>query len=105
MRDYLRLIPKRNEKIELREIDGKQYLLIPMKSPLDILAKKIHGKYRRIELDEYGVFVWNLCDGTKDVEHIGKKLKEKFGDSVEPLYERLITFLFELHKRNLIVFW
>ena len=56
MRDYLRLIPKRNEKIELREIDGKQYLLIPMESPLDILAKKIHGKYRRIELDEYGVF-------------------------------------------------
>ena len=34
---------------------------------------------------------------------IGKKVKEKFGESAEPLYERLITFILELYKRNLIL--
>ncbi len=104
MEEYLRLIPRQNEKIELKKINGKFYLLIPMDSPFDFLAKRVHGEYRRVELDEYGVFVWELCDGSRTVKEIGKKLKERFGDSVEPLYERLVTFLLELYKRNLISF-
>ncbi|ACJ17276.1 conserved hypothetical protein [Thermococcus onnurineus NA1] len=104
MEEYLHLIPERNENIELRKIEGKYYLLIPMDSPLDFLARKLHGDYRRIELDEAGAFIWELCDGRRTVEEIGKLLKRRFGDEVEPLYERLITFLFELHKRNLVGF-
>lgn len=103
MEEYLKLIPKRNEEIELRKIDGKYYLLIPMTSKLDFLARKLHGDYRRLELDEIGVFVWELCDGTRTIEEIGKKMKEKFGENVEPLYERLVTFILELYKRNLIL--
>ncbi|MDK2982586.1 MAG: hypothetical protein PWP19_64 [Thermococcaceae archaeon] len=103
MEEYLKLIPKRNEEIELRKIDGKYYLLIPMTSKLDFLARKLHGEYRRLELDELGAFIWELCDGTRSIEQIGKKVKEKFGEEAEPLYERLVTFIFELYKRNLIL--
>lgn len=103
MEDYLKLIPKRVEEIELRKIDNKYYLLIPMSSRLDFLARKLHGEYRRLELDEVGAFVWGLCDGTRTIEQIGKKVKEKFGEEAEPLYERLVTFILELYKRNLIL--
>jgi len=103
MDEYLALIPKRNDEIELRKINGKYYLLIPMKSKLDFLARKLHGEYRRLELDELGTFVWDLCDGTRTIEQIGKKVKERFGEEAEPLYERLIAFIFELYKRNLVL--
>ncbi|AIF68975.1 hypothetical protein PAP_02770 [Palaeococcus pacificus DY20341] len=102
MEEYLRLIPKRNDEIQLKKLDDKYYLLIPMDSPLDFLAKRLHGDYRKLELDEIGAFVWNFCDGTITIEQIGKKLKEKFGKEAEPLYERLITFILELYKRNLV---
>jgi len=102
MEEYLRLIPKRNDKIQLKKIGDKYYLLIPMDSPLDFLAKRLHGNYRRLELDELGAFVWELCDGSRTIEQMGKKVKEKFGKEAEPLYERLMTFILELHKRNLV---
>ncbi|BAD85969.1 hypothetical protein, conserved [Thermococcus kodakarensis KOD1] len=104
MEEYLNLIPVRNEKIKLRKIDGKYYLLIPMDSMLDFLARKLHGDYRRIELDEVGAYIWELCDGRRTVREIGKALKTRFGDEVEPLYERLLVFLLNLHKRYLITF-
>lgn len=104
MGEYLNLIPVRNEKIELRKIDGKYYLLVPMDSMLDFLARKLHGDYRRIELDEVGAYIWGLCDGRRTVREIGKALKARFGDEVEPLYERLVVFLLNLHKRYLITF-
>ncbi|BAA29434.1 108aa long hypothetical protein [Pyrococcus horikoshii OT3] len=104
MDNYLNLIPIRNEKVELRKIEGKYYLMIPMESKLDFLARRLHGNYRRLELDEIGAYVWELCDGTRNVEEIGKLLKARFGEKVEPLYERLLTFLIQLQRRNLIRF-
>ncbi|QDA30556.1 PqqD family protein [Thermococcus indicus] len=104
MEEYMNLVPVRNEKIELRKIEGRYYLLIPMDSKLDFLARRLHGDYRRIELDEMGAYTWELCDGRRTVKEIGKALKARFGENAEPLYERLVTFLFELAKRYLIEF-
>jgi len=104
MENYLSLIPRRNPKILLEKTEGKYYLLVPMESKLDFLAKRLHGDYRRIELDEMGAYVWELCDGKRTVREIGEALKARFGKEVEPLYERLVTFLFELAKRYLIEF-
>ncbi|CAD5243269.1 PqqD family protein [Thermococcus camini] len=104
MEEYMNLVPVRNEKVELRKIEGRYYLLIPMDSKLDFLARRLHGEYRRIELDEIGAYTWELCDGRRTVKEIGKALKARFGDEIEPLYERLVTFLFELAKRYLIEF-
>ncbi|WP_148882992.1 PqqD family protein [Thermococcus aciditolerans] len=104
MEEYMNLVPVRNEKIELKKIEGRYYLLIPMDSKLDFLARRLHGDYRRIELDEMGAYTWELCDGKRTVKEIGKALKARFGEDAEPLYERLVTFLFELAKRYLIEF-
>ncbi|WP_324734860.1 PqqD family protein [Thermococcus sp. SY098] len=104
MEDYLNLVPVRNEKVELRKVEGRYYLLIPMDSKLDFLARKLHGDYRRIELDEIGAYTWELCDGRRTVREIGKALRARFGNEVEPLYERLVTFLIKLRKRYLVEF-
>ena len=48
---------------------------------------------KRITFDEYSSEVFNQIDGNKTVKEIGEKLKEKYGDNVEPLYERLLVFL------------
>lgn len=47
----------------------------------------------RIHLDDFGSHVWQSCDGTNTVFDIGQKLKTTFGESVEPVYERLTAFI------------
>lgn len=49
--------------------------------------------YKKIELDEYSSAVFLAIDGKQTVEEIGKVLEDKFGDKVNPLYERLLVFL------------
>jgi len=57
---------------------------------------------RRVRLDRYGLAVWDLIDGESTVERIGEGLKERFGDSVEPLYPRLARFMGYLLNLGLI---
>lgn len=49
--------------------------------------------YKKMELDEYGSTVFLNIDGVKTVEEIGQVLEDKFGQKVNPLYERLLMFL------------
>ena len=50
-------------------------------------------EYKKTSLDEYGSCVFLLIDGKKTVKDIGESLEVKYGDSVHPLYERLLLFL------------
>lgn len=49
--------------------------------------------YKKIELDEYGSYVFLQIDGKNNVEKIGKNLEEKYKEESYPLYERLLLFL------------
>ena len=55
-----------------------------------------------IKLDEFGSFVWRHIDGHTSVRDIGDKLKETFGESIEPVYERLGLFIQTLYKNECI---
>lgn len=59
--------------------------------------------YTKLTLDEYGSFVIKQIDGATTVEVIGIHLKDKFGSSVEPLYERLIPYMEYLAKNRGII--
>jgi hypothetical protein len=52
-----------------------------------------------VNLDKYGSEAWKLCDGDRTIEAIGSALKEKFGDEVEPVNER-IAELFQIMEAN-----
>ncbi len=49
--------------------------------------------YKEITLDEYSSEVFMQIDGSKTVKEIGENLEVKFGEKVQPLYERLLVFL------------
>jgi hypothetical protein len=55
-----------------------------------------------VNLDAYGSLVWTAMDGKRTVRQLGEKLKERFGDDVEPLNWRLAEFL-SLLERNTII--
>lgn len=69
----------------------KKHLLSRMKRP-----------YFRIRLDDYGSFVWKNIDGQTTVFEIGNRLKTTFGDSIEPVYERLALFIQTLAQNKCI---
>lgn len=49
--------------------------------------------YKEITFDEISSEVFTQIDGIKTVKEIGEYLEVKFGEKVNPLYERLLTFL------------
>ena len=49
--------------------------------------------YKEITFDEISSEVFTQIDGIKTVKEIGEYLEVKFGDKVNPLYERLLVFL------------
>ena len=53
-----------------------------------------------LNLDPLGSFVWKHCDGHNSVEVILTNLKNNFDE--ENLEDRLVQFLYDLEKNNLI---
>lgn len=57
-----------------------------------------------LELDDIGTEVWLLIDNNKTIYDIGVIIKDKFGDKIEPLYERLIIYFRILKQKKLVSF-
>ena len=70
-----------------------KYVLPRLKSP-----------HFKVQLDEFGSFVWKQCDGEKTVEQIGQELKNKFQGDIDPVYERLAVFIQSLARYKFIEF-
>lgn len=104
--NLLDLIPVQNMQSVTNE-EGLVVLLKPKYSH-PWLAKQLLPRLKKphykINLDEVGSFIWNLCDGKTTVKEIGEKLNKNFGSRVDPLYERLSLFLQNLEKNRFITF-
>ena len=103
--DVLKLRPLKLAEMEPR--DGGVVLLLPKwKRPLTRrMARALRlAENFRINLDDYGAFVLTLCTGEFTVEEIGIRLKKRFGRDVEPLYPRLVDFLYTLEGSGVIEF-
>jgi hypothetical protein len=57
-----------------------------------------------IELDELGSYVWKSIDGRKNIYEIGQEVLNVFGNSCEPVYDRLIMYMRYLARRGWINF-
>ena len=68
------------------------------------LQPKLKRPYFRVKLDAYGTLVWQSCDGQNSVYDIGQKLRKRFTENVEPLYERLGDFMRQLERNQLIAY-
>lgn len=85
--------------------DGNVTLFQENKGLFNLIAQKIFKKPKisQIHMEEMGSFIWPLIDGKASVFEIGKNVSEHFGESAEPLYERLSVYMKQLCDYNFII--
>lgn len=87
--------------------EGKIDVLVPRFTDKffgKILQPRLKSKYIRANLDEFGSAVWQLINGHNSVARIGELLTEKFGERIQPVYDRLTLFLTQLYNAGFISF-
>lgn len=93
--NYLEKIPVRPQEIKW-SVDENDIVTLEIenKGIANRIAQKLlkKPKISYIHLDELGSFVWTVTDGESDIIALGEKVKEKFGDDANPLYERLAQY-------------
>jgi len=115
--EFLRLRPMRNPAIEWKkDEEGKIKLIIPLKKRTkdekkaaskraDFFSKLFpEPKEKRIQLDEVGSIVWELCDGEKTAKEIVDHLCQKYKLLPREAEVPLSSYLNTLAKRGLIGF-
>src|SRR4030042_2379894 len=85
--------------------DGLVTLQVPkFRSPAmqSILTKCRIYPYVHVRLDELGSGFWNLVDGSRNIGEIGQEMQRRFGEAVQPVYERLAVFLRQMKAHRCI---
>ena len=92
--NLLELVPKRILEWEDTD-DGLITLLVPkFRGKLgNLIASKMNSTNYEVQLDRVGSFVWKECDGENNVLEISQKMKDEFGEEIEPLFERISFFI------------
>jgi hypothetical protein len=100
--NLLDMKPKRLYPFEVEE--GRVVVLVPKFSGRfgQWFLLKLRKPNIRVKLDTLGSFVWNHCQGVITVREIADRLKGEFGESAEPVYERVGEFIKRLHRDRLI---
>ena len=104
--NYLDFIPEHNDKFKW-DIDeeGKVTIFVENKGFFNKIFQALlkKPKVSQIHLDEMGNFIWPLIDGKKTIYDISVYVKEEFGDKAEPLYNRLIQYMYNLESYEFII--
>jgi len=82
-------------------------LVIPQKEKLWVkITSKIFmiPDKRVVVLDDVGSFVWTLCDGKNSIEHIIKRLCNKYNLTRKEAEVSLLTYMRQLGKRGFVGF-
>lgn len=104
-KNYLEYVPLRSSKYAWSP-DEAGTVTIHMEHDgfCDRIAQRFFHRPRvsHIALDEMGSFVWNEIDGKQTVGEIADKVKERFVEKADPLYDRLICYMKILHNNGFI---
>jgi hypothetical protein len=99
------VVPVRNAEWETTP-EGKVVVLVP-KFRNAFLVKWVQPRlakpHFRIKLDEVGSHIWKRCDGATKVSAIAESLTLTFGDSVQPVAERMTKYLNHLERGDLLL--
>ena len=102
--NLLELVPEKNTGWE-KDSEGYVVLLKP-KIQHPFFQKHVLTKLKRphykVKLDEIGSYFWEHCDGNQTVKDIAERMAEHFGDTIDPLYDRITLFLQNLEKNKFI---
>jgi hypothetical protein len=105
------LRPGRNSLLtwERRE-SGETILTVPQNPKVGPVTRAMAKwlqmpKERKVELDEVGGYVWELCDGHHTVEAIVQKTKQQYKMNRREAEVSVTMFLQMLHERRFIAFY
>jgi hypothetical protein len=103
-KNLLEMKPVRKPSINWIQNEGIIVLKIMRNGIIDKLIHKIFKTPQviSVELDEIGSFVWEKCDGTRNLNEISGDLKDYFGDRINPALERLVEYIKMLKGNSLI---
>ncbi len=103
--NLLTLIPTHNMEWDI----NKENDLIVIKKPKfqnQFLKKHLVPRMKRpdyiVKLDKIGSFFWLNIDGKVTIGEIAERMKKEFGQSIEPVYDRLGQFVNSLLKHQFI---
>lgn len=104
--NYLDNIPVRNKDFSWEEDDEIVIIHMENNGIYNKIAQKFFGtpKMSHISLDEFGSFIWKQINGENSIYEIGELVKKEFGQRVEPLYERLSKYFYNLNSTKFITF-
>lgn len=103
--NYLDLVPKVKNHLKWKTKDNGTVVIIrENRGPANKIANFLFGtpKETKVSLDEYGNFIWHLIDGKNSVYIIALKVKEKYGDKAEPLYDRICQYFRALEVNDFV---
>ena len=104
VRNFFELVPRQRRQFEELN-DGTVDVLMPRygeNAISRVLRSVLNNRPVRVHLDDVGTTVWHLCDGRRSVEDIGRSLEGRFGERLEPLYDRLAQFIDQMQRTGLI---
>ena len=103
--NYLDLTPIR---LAQEEVANNSVIILMPKFTSSFARKYIIPKLKspnvKLKLDKLAIATWLLIDGKKTVTEIADKLFQKFGNQIQPVEQRLTTFLTLLYEQRLITF-
>jgi hypothetical protein len=99
-------VPLRNEAIEVERDDhGHVRLVIPRRETWWVRAfSRVFcvPKRRHITLDEVGTYVWELCDGQRNVRQIIQGLCKRYKLHRKEAEVSVVAYLRQLARRGLL---
>lgn len=104
-KNYLDLTPVR--KVEYEQEGNLVTLLIPKFTSafaVKFIVPRMKSRYIKLKLDELGSASWLEIDDNTNVGELCNRLRNKLGDKIEPVEERLTRFLTRLYMEKIISF-
>ncbi len=103
--EYLELVPERLCEHEMNE-DLVTVLFIKKPSFIEkIFFRKLINKPHKIDLDEIGSFIWGKINAKNNIEEIVSLAREQFGEKIEPVENRVVQFMKQMHSTKLIMLY
>ena len=104
--DLKGLIYAKVTNVNFKDKKGVVTLIKEQNHPIQKFFRKLHFKIPSntyLELDAYGSFVFQNIDGKKSIFEIGQMLKEKYPESGNLLYSRLLVYLNVLENNEKVI--
>jgi hypothetical protein len=104
--NLLDLIPKRLIEYDLGDEELVTLLAPRFKNRLlrRWFEPRLRNPLLKVKLDRIGSATWLLIDGKRNVKEIAAGLRERFGEEIEPCYDRLGLFMRQLEGSHFICF-